>query len=130
MVRQACGSLSRRRWSKVNDVAADLRSGRDVSAWSEAWRSLLMITACCYRGAITIIGRARAAVSPREGDQAVAVRCLQGFPMFGRPCLTPAELAAFHLGDLPEADLEELGEHLETCPRCEEAVRSLDGLSD
>jgi WD40 repeat protein len=45
-------------------------------------------------------------------------------------CLTSLELAAFHLGELPEAELEELGEHLERCPRCEEASRALDGLSD
>jgi WD40 repeat protein/tRNA A-37 threonylcarbamoyl transferase component Bud32 len=45
-------------------------------------------------------------------------------------CLTSAELAAFHLGDLPETDLLALGEHLEQCPRCEEAARALDGLSD
>jgi WD40 repeat protein len=47
-----------------------------------------------------------------------------------RQCLTSAELAAFHLGELPEAELEELGEHLERCPRCEEASRALDGVSD
>jgi hypothetical protein len=47
-----------------------------------------------------------------------------------RQCLTSAELAAFHLGELPEAELEELGEHLERCPRCEEASRALDSLSD
>ncbi|HTU16810.1 MAG TPA: protein kinase [Gemmataceae bacterium] len=45
-------------------------------------------------------------------------------------CLTPEELKAFHLGDLPEALLEELGEHLESCPRCEAAARALDALSD
>ncbi|HZV07950.1 MAG TPA: protein kinase [Gemmataceae bacterium] len=45
-------------------------------------------------------------------------------------CLTPEELKAFNLGDLPEAVLEELGEHLESCPRCEEAARALDTLSD
>jgi WD40 repeat protein len=50
--------------------------------------------------------------------------------MSRRQCLTPAELAAFHLGDLPETDLEELGEHLERCPQCEEASRALEGLSD
>jgi WD40 repeat protein len=47
-----------------------------------------------------------------------------------RQCLTSAELAAFHLGDLLEAELEELGEHMERCPRCEEAYRALEGLSD
>jgi serine/threonine protein kinase len=45
-------------------------------------------------------------------------------------CLTSAELAAFHLGDLPEGDLEELARHLELCPPCQEAARALDGLSD
>jgi hypothetical protein len=44
--------------------------------------------------------------------------------------LTTAELAAFHLGDLPEADLEELARHVEQCPPCQEAARALDGLSD
>ena len=43
-------------------------------------------------------------------------------------CLTSAELAAFHLGDLPEGDLEELAGHLERCPACQEAARALDGL--
>src|SRR5262245_54688488 len=45
-------------------------------------------------------------------------------------CLTAAEPAAFHLGDLPEADLTELAGHLEQCPRCDDAARALDGLSD
>jgi WD40 repeat protein len=45
-------------------------------------------------------------------------------------CLTHGELAAFHLGDLPEADLEELAGHLERCRPCQEAARALDGLSD
>jgi WD40 repeat protein len=45
-------------------------------------------------------------------------------------CLTAAELAAFHLGDLPETDLLELAGHLERCPRCEQEARALDGLSD
>ncbi|HTU89263.1 MAG TPA: protein kinase [Gemmataceae bacterium] len=45
-------------------------------------------------------------------------------------CPTPDELKAFHLGDLPEAVLEELGRHLESCPRCEAAARALDELSD
>ena len=45
-------------------------------------------------------------------------------------CLTSAELTAFHLGDLPETVLDEVAEHLELCPRCEAAARSLDGLTD
>ena len=45
-------------------------------------------------------------------------------------CLTYAELAAFHLGDLPEEDLAVLAEHLESCSRCQEAVQALDGSTD
>jgi tRNA A-37 threonylcarbamoyl transferase component Bud32 len=45
-------------------------------------------------------------------------------------CLTSDELAAFHLGDLPETMLKELADHLEGCPHCEAAARALDGLSD
>jgi WD40 repeat protein/tRNA A-37 threonylcarbamoyl transferase component Bud32 len=45
-------------------------------------------------------------------------------------CLTPEELKAFHLGELEETALEELGAHLESCPRCEAAARALDALSD
>ncbi|MGH7173926.1 MAG: WD40 repeat domain-containing serine/threonine protein kinase, partial [Gemmataceae bacterium] len=45
-------------------------------------------------------------------------------------CLTPEELKAFHLGDLPEAALENLAAHLESCPRCEAAARALDAVSD
>src|SRR3954465_12016639 len=53
-----------------------------------------------------------------------------GDPMARTQCLTSAEMAAFHLGDLPEGDLEELAGHLERCPPCQEAARALDGLSD
>jgi WD40 repeat protein len=45
-------------------------------------------------------------------------------------CLTTEELAAFHLGELPEAELARVAEHLELCPTCDEAARALDGLSD
>jgi eukaryotic-like serine/threonine-protein kinase len=45
-------------------------------------------------------------------------------------CLTSAELANLILGDLPEAVLDEVSEHLESCPRCEAAARTMDGLSD
>jgi serine/threonine-protein kinase len=44
--------------------------------------------------------------------------------------LTDAELAALHLGDLPEAELARVVAHLEACRRCEEAAAALDGLSD
>src|SRR4051812_12559221 len=130
IVRQASGSLPRRRCSKVNDVPGGLRPGCGASTWLEGSRSSLMITPCCDRDAMSIIGRLRAAVSGTERASAVAVWPLQGFAMPRRQCLTSAELAAFHLGELPDTDLEELGEHLERCPRCEGAFRALDGLSD
>jgi serine/threonine protein kinase len=45
-------------------------------------------------------------------------------------CLTPDELKALQLGDLPESALEELIGHLEGCPRCEAAAQGLDDLAD
>ena len=45
-------------------------------------------------------------------------------------CLTPAGLVAFQLGDLPDAELVEIGEHLEACAHCQREVQALDGLSD
>jgi WD40 repeat protein/tRNA A-37 threonylcarbamoyl transferase component Bud32 len=45
-------------------------------------------------------------------------------------CLTPAELAAFQLGDLPEDALDEVAAHLDVCPRCETAAQALDALTD
>ncbi len=45
-------------------------------------------------------------------------------------CLTQAELTALQFGDLPETVLEEVAEHLDHCPQCEAAARTLDGLSD
>jgi WD40 repeat protein/tRNA A-37 threonylcarbamoyl transferase component Bud32 len=45
-------------------------------------------------------------------------------------CLTAAELSAFNLGDLPEDVLDGIADHLDRCPRCEEAARALDRLSD
>ena len=42
-------------------------------------------------------------------------------------CPTEQELAAFNLGDLPEASLEAITRHLESCPGCE---AFLDGLGD
>jgi serine/threonine protein kinase len=39
-------------------------------------------------------------------------------------------LIALALGDLPEAAVEDVIGHLETCPRCEAAARALDNLSD
>jgi serine/threonine-protein kinase len=45
-------------------------------------------------------------------------------------CLSKEELAAFQLGDLPEEVLQKVAEHLEHCPRCQEAVQTLDDVSD
>jgi WD40 repeat protein len=45
-------------------------------------------------------------------------------------CLTPAELAALQLGDLPETVLDDVAGHLEVCAACEAAARALDSLDD
>jgi WD40 repeat protein/serine/threonine protein kinase len=50
--------------------------------------------------------------------------------MARQSCLTPDELRAFNLGELPEGVLEEFAAHLEGCPRCEAAANDLDTLSD
>ena len=42
-------------------------------------------------------------------------------------CLTPVELAAFQLGDLPETVLDDVAAHLETCDRCQEMLSSPSG---
>src|SRR5262245_6889528 len=47
-----------------------------------------------------------------------------------RGCPSQAELSAFHTGELAEALLDEIAEHLESCRACEQAVQSLDDLSD
>jgi WD40 repeat protein len=45
-------------------------------------------------------------------------------------CPSEQELAAFNLGELPEAGLEGISRHLESCPRCEAFLDSLDGRTD
>jgi tRNA A-37 threonylcarbamoyl transferase component Bud32 len=45
-------------------------------------------------------------------------------------CPTDETLAAFNLGDLPEADLDSLREHQESCPRCEARARLLEDRTD
>jgi tetratricopeptide (TPR) repeat protein len=45
-------------------------------------------------------------------------------------CPTPAELSAFNWGELSESQLEQVAEHLESCPECESAARALDGVAD
>ena len=50
--------------------------------------------------------------------------------MAGSDCPTEQELAAFNLGDLPEATLDAVSQHLESCPRCEAFLDSLDDRTD
>jgi WD40 repeat protein len=45
-------------------------------------------------------------------------------------CPTKEELAAFSLGDLPEASLEVISQHLESCPDCEAFLDGLDDRAD
>src|SRR4051812_26817226 len=45
-------------------------------------------------------------------------------------CPSPAELRAFAVGDLGEADVERIAEHVLVCEPCECALRSLDGMTD
>src|SRR5439155_18825515 len=45
-------------------------------------------------------------------------------------CPSIQDLQAFHLGNLPEADLDIVAEHLESCSRCETAVREFDTSFD
>jgi eukaryotic-like serine/threonine-protein kinase len=45
-------------------------------------------------------------------------------------CLTADELKAFHLGELAETALDEVADHLDRCPRCEQAMRALDTVAD
>jgi eukaryotic-like serine/threonine-protein kinase len=47
-----------------------------------------------------------------------------------RHCLTEDELLAFHLGTLPEHEVEAAADHLEECPRCEAAFRRYDTVVD
>src|SRR5262245_45630701 len=45
-------------------------------------------------------------------------------------CPSADELLAFHLGDLAEARIAAVGEHLSGCASCEQRARRLDSLSD
>jgi hypothetical protein len=45
-------------------------------------------------------------------------------------CPTEQELAAFNLGNLPEASLEAISRHLESCPSCEAFLDGLDDRTD
>jgi WD40 repeat protein/serine/threonine protein kinase len=45
-------------------------------------------------------------------------------------CPSDADLAAFHRGELPAADLDRVADHLEHCPACEAKLREYDRESD
>jgi len=46
------------------------------------------------------------------------------------PCVSPEELAAWSLGELPEDRIEEVAAHLEVCPECAAAVQGMDTTGD
>ena len=50
--------------------------------------------------------------------------------MRGSDCPSEQDLAAFNLGELPEATLEVISRHLEGCPACEAFLDSLDDRTD
>src|SRR5262249_14120000 len=54
----------------------------------------------------------------------------EGTGMGMSDCPSEQELAAFNLGELSEADLEAISQHLESCPVCEAFLGSLDGRTD
>jgi hypothetical protein len=45
-------------------------------------------------------------------------------------CLTEQQVQDFQLGNLPEASVDEVAEHLESCPRCEELAQKMDSATD
>ena len=46
------------------------------------------------------------------------------------PCVSLEELTSFNTGELPEARIEQIAEHLEVCPRCAAAASGLELTSD
>jgi tRNA A-37 threonylcarbamoyl transferase component Bud32 len=46
------------------------------------------------------------------------------------PCPSPAELRAFAVGDLGDADIDRIAGHVLECDPCDRALRSLDGMTD
>jgi anti-sigma factor RsiW len=50
--------------------------------------------------------------------------------MSQRDCPTHEELTAFALGELPDADVDAIAEHLEGCPDCERMAQEFDNLTD
>jgi WD40 repeat protein/tRNA A-37 threonylcarbamoyl transferase component Bud32 len=47
-----------------------------------------------------------------------------------RNCPSDQALLAFHLGTLPEAEIDAVTEHLESCPGCDAALQRLDSAAD
>ena len=47
-----------------------------------------------------------------------------------RTCPSEEQLRAFHLGTLPDSEVDALTEHLERCPACETALQRLDAAPD
>src|SRR5262245_14045780 len=45
-------------------------------------------------------------------------------------CPSPAELRAFALGDLGDADIDRIASHVLGCESCDRALRPLDGMTD
>src|SRR5215813_1597013 len=45
-------------------------------------------------------------------------------------CPSPAELRAFAVGDLGDADIDRIAEHVLDCEPCDRTLRSLDGMTD
>jgi serine/threonine protein kinase len=45
-------------------------------------------------------------------------------------CPSPAELRAFAVGDLGDADIDRIARHVLDCEPCDRALRSLDGMTD
>ena len=50
--------------------------------------------------------------------------------MKAQPCPSPEALRAFAVGNLAEADLSEIEEHLSDCQDCDSALRALDDKTD
>jgi serine/threonine protein kinase len=51
-------------------------------------------------------------------------------PTLPPPCPSPAELRAFAVGDLADADIDRIAGHVLDCLPCDRALRSLDGVTD
>src|SRR5258708_15135967 len=45
-------------------------------------------------------------------------------------CPSPAQLRAFAVGNLGDADIDRIADHVLDCEPCDRALRSLDGMAD